>query len=160
MTKNDKGEAAWERQKGESPQAYKAFSTYRDLGEERSQQLVSQQLGKSRQLISRWSSQWNWIERVRLYDNSLQREAYKKAVKGLSEMHTRHIKTAVLMQKKAVEALSKLEPEQMSPKDIKEFVRMASELERISRHATIHNQEEDIEDVEDVHIYLPGKEDD
>ena len=41
----------WERQKGESAQAYEAFVLYRDLGAERSHVKVAQQLGKSLSLI-------------------------------------------------------------------------------------------------------------
>ena len=100
MPKSDYG-AAWERQPRESAQAYQAFSIYRDLGEERALRAVAAQLGKSRALIERWSRNWNWVERARQYDDSLQREAqakaYKKAVKELEEMQLRQIKTAVLL---------------------------------------------------------------
>lgn len=49
----------WERQKGESAQAYEAFVTYRDMGSERSLQAVSQRLSKSIPLIKRWSREKN-----------------------------------------------------------------------------------------------------
>lgn len=123
----------WERQKGESAQAYEAFTTYRDMGAERSQQAVSKKLSKSRQLIGRWSSAWNWQERVRAYDNELEKEARAKAVKDRKAMTERHIGIAMQVQKKALEALASLSVEDMSPKDIKEYIKMATDLERLNR---------------------------
>ena len=49
-------EEIWERQPGESAQAFEAFKIYRDLGLKRSNQEVCKQLSKSRQLISRWKA--------------------------------------------------------------------------------------------------------
>lgn len=123
----------WERQKGESAQAYEAFVTYRDMGAERSVTRVSQSLNKSRGLIGRWSSQWNWTERVRAYDNELEKEARAKAVKDRKAMTERHIGIAMQVQKKALEALASLSVEDMSPKDVKEYIKMATDLERLNR---------------------------
>lgn len=123
----------WERQKGESAQAYEAFSTYRDMGPERSIAKVAQALNKSRALMGRWSSQWNWVERVRAYDNELEKEAKAKAVKDRKAMTERHIGIAMQVQKKALEALANLSVEDMSAKDIKEYIKMATELERLNR---------------------------
>ncbi len=36
----------WERQKGESEQAFKAFTVYRDMGQERTISAVVRQLGR------------------------------------------------------------------------------------------------------------------
>lgn len=123
----------WERQKGESAQAYEAFVTYRDMGAERSVTKVAQSLNKSRGLIGRWSSQWNWTERVRAYDNELEKEVRVKAVKDRKAMTERHIGIAMQMQKKALEALASLSVEDMSPKDVKEYIKMATDLERLNR---------------------------
>lgn len=123
----------WERQKGESAQAYEAFATYRDMGAERSLTKVAQALNKTRALIGRWSSAWNWQERVRAYDNELEKEARAKAIRGRKDMTERHIKIAMQVQKKALEALASLSVEDMSPKDVKEYIKMATDLERLNR---------------------------
>ncbi|MCD7812193.1 MAG: hypothetical protein LUG91_10205 [Ruminococcus sp.] len=123
----------WERQKGESAQAYEAFAMYRDMGTERSIRAVSQRLGKSKTLIDRWSREKSWVERVRAYDNELAKEAKAKAVREHKAMTERHISIAMQIQKKALEALKNLSVENMSPKDIKEFIKMATDLERINR---------------------------
>ena len=123
----------WERQKGESDKAYEAFVTYRDMGTDRSIRAVARKLGKSRTQSGKWSSGWEWTERVRAYDNELEKEARAQAVKDRKDMTSRHIKIAMQLQKKALEALTSLEVEAMTPKDIKEFIKMATDLERLNR---------------------------
>ena len=123
----------WERQKGESEKAFEAFAAYRDMGPERSLRAVGQQLGKSKALMERWSVAHDWQERVRDYENELDKEARAKAVKGRKDMTERHIKIAMQVQKKALEALASLSVEDMSPKDVKEYIKMATDLERLNR---------------------------
>lgn len=123
----------WERQKGESEKAYEAFSIYRDMGEKRTIVAVVKRLEKSRSLIDRWKDRWEWTERVRAYDNDLEKEARAKAIKDRKDMTERHIGIAMQFQKKALEALKSLPVEDMSAKDIKEFIKMATDLERLNR---------------------------
>ncbi len=123
----------WERQKGESAQAYEAFSTYLNMGAERSTRAVARELGKSASLIQRWSREKEWQERVRAYENDLEREARKKAIADRKAMTERHIGIAMQLQKKALEALGSLSVEDMTPKDIKEYIKMATDLERLNR---------------------------
>lgn len=126
----------WERQKGETEKAFEAFTTYRDLGEKRTVSAVCKKLEKSRSLIDRWKERWDWPERVRAYDNELEREAKAKAVKELREMTSRHIKIALALQQKALEALKDLPIVKMEPKDIKEYIKVSTELERLNREIT------------------------
>lgn len=130
----------WERQKGESEKAFEAFKIYRDMGEERTISAVGKRLEKSRNLIDRWKERWNWKERVRAYDNELEKQAKEKAIKDYKAMTERHIKISIQLQKKALEALNNLEIEEMSAKDIKEFIKMATDLERLSRTVENDNQ--------------------
>ena len=123
----------WERQKGESDKAFEAFSIYRDMGADRSLRAVGQKLGKSRALMERWSVSYKWLERVRAYENELEKEAREQAIKDRKEMIRRHIGFAKLMQKKAQDALRELSVEDMSPKEIREYIRLATDLERLTR---------------------------
>lgn len=155
-------EQPWERQPGESEQAFEAFKIYRDLGVRRSNAEVCKQLSKSRQLISRWKSKYEWDDRVRAYDNDLEKQQHAEAVKNLKDMTGRHIKIAMSLQRKALEALDKLKVEDMTPKDIKEYIKMATELERLNR-LTSATKDENLEEEEQqtvVDIYLPAKEGD
>ena len=124
---------SWERQQGESTQAYEAFATYRDMGTERSIRSVAQKLGKSSTIIGRWSSTWKWVDRVREWDNELAREAKAKAVKKVKDMTDRHVNLAMQLQKKALEELQTLSIGALAPKDILAFIEKAAALERLNR---------------------------
>ena len=123
----------WERQEGESVKAYEAFQCYLNLGETRSPRLVSEQLSKSRQLISRWSANYQWVERVAAYENDLQRQAHAEAVKKARQMADRHISIAMKMQQKALQALKEMDPRDIDPKNLVAFIREATKLERENR---------------------------
>ncbi len=155
MSKTDK---PWERQKGESEQAYEAFVIYRDLGLKRSNHEVCERLSKSRQLISRWKAKYSWDDRVRAYDNAMERQAHAEAVRSLKDMTKRHTKIAIQMQKKALEALEKLSVEDMTPRDIKEYIKIATELERLNRSVSANDSSIDEEEQTRVQVYMPEKE--
>lgn len=151
-------ENLWERQPGESVQAFEAFKIYRDLGLKRSNRAVCEQLSKSRQLITRWKSKYQWDERCRAYDNELEKEAHREAVKNLKNMTSRHIKISLQLQEKALQALQSMDPKGMTPKDIKEFLKMATDLERLNRSSVAVDNQNEIEDRTTVDIYMPEKE--
>lgn len=88
-------------------------------------------------LLKRWSSRWNWVERTRAWDNELAREAKALAEKQIQLMLERHIKIAFQLQRRALEAFESFESEQMSPKDIISFLKMATELERLNREIDV-----------------------
>ena len=88
---------------------------------------------KSRSLIDRWKDRYNWSERALLYDNEIEKRALAKAVRERKSMSERHIKIAMQMQKKALEALQLLPVEDMSSKDITNMMDIAAKLERLSR---------------------------
>ena len=121
------------KRQGESVKAYEAFQCYLNLGETRSQRLVSEQLSKSRQLISRWSANYQWVERVAAYENDLQRQAHAEAVKKARQMADRHISIAMKMQQKALQALKEMDPRDIDPKNLVAFIREATKLERENR---------------------------
>lgn len=152
----------WERQQGESEKAYDAFATYRDMGAERSLQAVVEKLSKSRTLISRWSCQWNWVERVRAYDNELEKQAMAKAVKERKDMVKRHIDIALELQMTALKALGQMKLEDMSPRDIREFIKTATELERLNREEVKQADNDDViyqmeyEDMDDIEGEIYG----
>jgi hypothetical protein len=58
----------FEQQAKESTKAFEAFTIYLNLGPQRSLATVRQKLGKSRALIERWCSKFDWVERVNAYN--------------------------------------------------------------------------------------------
>ena len=148
----------WERQPKETEQAWAAFLAYRDLEPPRTVTAVAENLSKSRQLITTWKSRWFWDERVRAYDNEVQKQALAHAVKERRKMYERHTNIAMRLQKAALEALEKLDASELSFKDIREAVKLGSELERRSRAGSIGEYRVDVEaeeNSEDVVVYVP-----
>ena len=75
----------FDRQLGEREQAFRAFRTYLDLGPQSSLAKVGRELGKSKALMERWSSQWNWVARVEAYTDHMVRQGdleQERQVKG------------------------------------------------------------------------------
>ena len=133
MAKWSKSEKSWERQPKETAQAFEAFDLYCKMGADRSLRRVAQELSKSETLIKRWSSNWSWQKRSRDYDNELKRQELEEQRKAVKKMQERQIQTAMLLQKKAVQALDKLQIEDLAPKDILRFISEGTKLERHTR---------------------------
>lgn len=132
MAKN-KAEKPWERQPKESSQAFAAFGCYCRMGAERSLSKVSQALHKSKTLLGRWSSEWEWVKRCQAYDNFLQEQELEQAKKEREQMRKRQAALGELLQNKAFSALKKLDPEDLEAKDLLRFIIEGAKLEALSR---------------------------
>ena len=134
---NSSATKPWERQPKEGEKPYEAFVKYRDMGEKRALNAVAAELQKSYTLIRRWKDTWNWEERVLAYDNELQKQAHKQAVKKTRSMADRHIDLALKMQLKALQALEKLPLDDISPRDLVSIIRESTRLERENREDVV-----------------------
>ncbi|MFE2289867.1 hypothetical protein [Streptomyces sp. NPDC059452] len=121
---------SWERQSGESPQAFEAFAVYRDLGTTRSVTKVARELDKSRALVGRWSRQFAWVMRATAYDREQDREFLAEQAQARREISRRHAKLAQAAQSKAVARLQTLDPRELSPSDLLRYIQVATEIER------------------------------
>lgn len=134
-------EKPWERQPGESGQAFEAFALYRDKGLDRSCAAVARELSKSVPLIKRWCSRYDWVDRVAQYENYLSEKARRKAEKDREDMDTRHSGLALQVQKRILEALNQMEAGEVPSQDMIAAIRLATDLERTSRHGTVKDRE-------------------
>ena len=75
-------------------------------------------------------------------------------------MTSRHIKIAVQLQNKALEALQRVKVEDMSPRDIREYIKLATDLERLNRSSAATDNKLEAEETTSVDIYMPEKEED
>ena len=146
---NKRTEQPWERQNGESAQAFAAFSAYLEMGPERSIRAVSQELGKSKTLIDRWSRTHNWVERCRAWDNHIQHEAKKAAITEVRNMTKRHVTMAQQIQNAAMLALKEMGSDMVNPKNFAAIVKLATELERQNLEAEVAAVSEDITSTQD-----------
>lgn len=76
----------WTRWKGETRQAFQAFTAYLDAGMGRSNAKVARGLGKSTTIINRWSSRWYWVRRAEAYDAMLEQERVDAQVAEVRRM--------------------------------------------------------------------------
>lgn len=148
MPKN-RTDLPWERQKGESAQAFAAFLVYLNLGAERSHQTASQQCGKSISLIGRWSRAYGWVERCRAWDNYLQREAKKAAVTEIRKMNQQHIQLARALQGAAAQALKDRGAAIVTDKNIAAILKLGTDLERSCRVYEMDTLSEDLKKAEE-----------
>lgn len=125
--------APWERQPKETAKAFEAFFLYLHMGAERGIRAVAQKLGKSVTLISRWSSDWDWVERTRAWDNDLAQKAKKRAEKDIEEMQKRHISISMHLQSKAIKALGNMSTESITARDVAALIKLGVDVERLSR---------------------------
>ncbi|MFJ9617869.1 hypothetical protein [Streptomyces noursei] len=120
----------WERQSGESPQAFEAFAAYRDLGPARSITKVAQELGKSRPLLSRWSRQYAWVMRAAAYDREQDRLFIAEQQQARRDIARRHAKLAQAFLGKAVARLQGLDPRELSAGELLRYFQVAADIER------------------------------
>lgn len=84
----------WERQLGESAEAFAAFALYRDLGPDgRSVRKTARSLGKSGSLVSRWSADHAWPSRAAAWDLETDRHAQAELRADQIEARRRHAMT-------------------------------------------------------------------
>ena len=133
ITRQDAPPELWERQDGESAQAFQAFAAYRDMGAERSLHKVAEKLSKSDALMKRWSSQWHWGIRADAWDDELDRRSCRELQKGIAEMRKNHVGIAKAMLVKSLQALQRIPVDEMTPRDVATMVDVPAKLERISR---------------------------
>ena len=134
MSKTCDSEYIWERQSGESQEAYAAFSLYRDMAYQivndkgevvqshvplnrRSLNKVSRQISKNVQLLKTWSSKWEWVKRAESYDRFIDEEALRKATAKLAGERAKQYKIAHEMQERATEILKSKKNKDISARD-------------------------------------------
>ncbi len=135
----------WERQPNETEKAYAAFSVYRDMADKRTIQAVCDEIGKSYQAVYRWVSKYEWKDRVRLYDNWLEHEARKDVITQKKKMIAQQLKISRAIQAKALKAFSKADESKMTFKDMKELLKLGTELEQniIDRSAEMYAEKDE-----------------
>lgn len=123
----------WERQPRESAPAFAAFRAYRDMGEGRSLTRAAEEVGKSRDLLRRWSRRWSWVFRAEAWDREEERLVRQATVKARREMSERHAKIAVAVQQKVVTRLAQIDPSELTPSDLIRWLEVSVKIERAAR---------------------------
>lgn len=82
-----------------------AFAFYLSLGTGRTYQRVAERFGVSRQAVARRALKDRWQDQVAKAEEKARQRAVQEATDSLESMNERHLKTAQLIQKKAIERL-------------------------------------------------------
>ena len=122
---------------------------------------IRDRLNKSLTLIGKWSSRYNWPERARAYDRDLDRQAHAQAVREVRSMTNRHIRIAMQLQAKALEALEQLNVATLSPKMQLAFLAKATEIERMNRlsAAGMDDSGQQRDGAEGIEVVIEGEDD-
>lgn len=121
----------WDRQPEETPKAYEAFTIYRDMGRERTLPKVAEQCGKSIGLMNKWSQKYGWVNRVRAWDDNLDRMEAKELARDIAKMRARQRKQALKMQVKGLELMKDIQPGDARLSEIVSLMKLGMEQERI-----------------------------
>jgi hypothetical protein len=81
---------SWLRQPHESLAAYEAFTTFRDLGPERSLARVAQLMGRPLSTVAKWSSRYGFPARVQDWNRSIAPEHRDKMVERQRQLLDEH----------------------------------------------------------------------
>jgi hypothetical protein len=129
----------WDRLERESPQAWEAFQTYRDMGANRSIRKVAEQLSKTRSLLERWSREHQWQKRTIAYDRDIDRRWQAERFVQVREMLERHAMIAKNFQAKVIQRLQTLNADDLTPTQVAQWLEVAVKIERLAYGATTEN---------------------
>jgi hypothetical protein len=135
----------WKRLPGESQKAFAAFVVYRDLAaEQRSLRRAAAEhygvdirhVGESRGKvvqIERWSSRWEWVERVRAWEAHIDRSRTESFAEEAAAMAERHARGAALFVSRAMDRLTAIDPSDLSVAQTATYFEVGVKLERLAR---------------------------
>ncbi len=126
----------WDRQHKESRPAYAAFCVYRDLGTARSTAKVQQEIGKSKRLLDRWSSEWKWVWRTDQYDRMLDLKARDAHQQDILQANERYLLVAQSLMNKVVDRLLNLDAKDLPASALHSIIRAMREVELSSMGVT------------------------
>jgi hypothetical protein len=120
----------WERQDNDTDKSFEAFVAYRDMGADRSLAKVGEQLGKSTELIERWSSKDKWVARVNAWDIEQDRLWRESLATERRKMAERQARTAALAQSKIAAWIVNLDPDELSANEAARWLEVATKIEQ------------------------------
>lgn len=97
----------WERLPDETEPAFEAFKVYLEM-HERSLQKVSAELSKSRQLINRWASRYDWKSRAREWDNALLDDVHETIKREIARRLIKQWRQSIALQDKSFDEIVRL----------------------------------------------------
>ena len=123
----------WERVSGESPEAWKAFQAFRDLGQDRTIRAAAEQIGRGKSTLDKYSMDFAWMDRAAAWDREQDRQVQKAQLAAIRQMRKRHADLAMAALGKTARALARISEDEFKAADIARLMEVASRLERLAR---------------------------
>ena len=137
--------AFWERLEGETPEAYRAFGIYRDMGLTRSVKKaaalyyhetldrLSEVTQGERANMLKWSRRWMWVSRAEAFDAEEDRERRMRLQERRIKLAEQHFAIGSLAMNRAAERLRNLGMDEEIPlKSLPSLIRAAADLQRLA----------------------------
>lgn len=122
----------WDKQPGETPPAFDAFTAYRDLGSARSLAKVAARIGKSKGLVTRWSAGHSWCLRAEAWDHECDRDWQRTLLATRREAGRFNLELSQKAMETAAAALAAVDATKMRAGEIARLMESASKLQRLT----------------------------
>lgn len=132
----------WTRQEWESEKHFTAFTVFRETPVEKKRSLadVVERIAKEPyniqvhlRNIQHWHRNDMWARRALAYDRHLDAKRMRQIERRTTEMYERQSVIAVAMQQLIAERLKTLDPDQLTARDLKEWLEVSSRVELRAR---------------------------
>jgi hypothetical protein len=130
-----KARKAWHKQPDESTQSHEAFRAYLKMGPRRTLAKVGKALGKSHDLMERWSVAHGWVSRIDAYEAYQDEQWDAERRRDARLAARRHTRLAMSFTRKLKQKLKGMTPEdleKMTPGDMARWLDVAVKVERLS----------------------------
>jgi hypothetical protein len=134
----------WDRLPQESPKAYAAFNVYRNLEPRERTTKVAAELFYGGDVteatigtLGTWSRNYSCVARALAWDEWIRKAEDEERIKAVREMRSRHATLAKMIQKKALDRLRKMIPEELSVEDVLDYLVAGIKIEKQINEAPI-----------------------
>lgn len=126
----------WEILDTETSANYEAFKTYRDMSPmDRNIPDVAKIFGVNPPTLHQLSSLFNWAARASAWDYHIESARLELTEQYQLDMFKRHAEVCVMLVEKVKQRVEKLQPKELKPRDVAQWIDVATKIERISRGA-------------------------
>lgn len=130
----------FERLPSEGPKAFAAFMSYCEMGPKRSLSKVAKNLGKDKSLLSRWSSQYGWVERSLSYDMHFHEVRMKEREQDIIENEKLVEEIGKKFVEKAVEGLEDIDASKLKVSERIKMIDIGSKIKREASKALFEHE--------------------
>lgn len=126
------GRDPWDRQPGESAKRWSQFTIYRDLGRIRTLKRAAERLEITHRSAQQYAYAFRWVARAEAFDRHMDEQWIAAIRERQRRMVQDHMKLATEFHTRAMEAVTSLVGQQLSPADA---VRVAETYSKLIRFA-------------------------